>query len=298
MRANRSGPATPQDRYLIVSGDDFGLSSQVNKGVLQAHKNGILTNTSLMVTGGAWREAVEIAKSLPTLAIGLHLTLVQGRAALSPSQIPKITDGQGNFSNNALYSGLRYYFSGRVLSQIRSECRAQIERFLCTGLRLSHVDGHLNIHMHPSIMDILLSLKDEYRIPALRLTKENVFSRHALAGGFAWRKTWQAFIFANLARAAEKKLRQHGFGFPDNLFGLHQSGAVDETYLLRLLPTLKAGVSEIYCHPSLLPSPVGARWTPKYRRDLELQALTSQKVRDVVSQEGIQLVSYAMLRSP
>src|SRR5688572_26883014 len=134
-----------QDRSLIVTGDDFGMSPQVNAGILRAHRNGILTGASLMVTGTAWREAVELARAQPTLSVGLHVTL----------------------------AGLRYFFSRRAREQVAEECRAQIERFLSTGLALTHLDGHVNIHMHPVVCDALITLMQEYRIPAMRVTHED-----------------------------------------------------------------------------------------------------------------------------
>ena len=98
-------------RRLIVNGDDFGLSTQVNAGILHAHRSGILTSTSLMVTGPAWEDAVALAKATPSLSVGLHLTLVQGRAVLSPHLLPDLIDHEGNFSHNSTLAGLRYFFS-------------------------------------------------------------------------------------------------------------------------------------------------------------------------------------------
>ena len=283
---------SPAPRYLIVNGDDFGLSAQVNAGILHAYRSGILTNTSLMVAALAWEEAVEIAKSVPSLGVGLHLTLVQGKAVLPPRLLPSLTDSAGNFSHNPTLSGLRYFFSRRARNEVRAECRAQIERFLETGLPLSHVDGHVNIHMHPVVLDALLGLSEEYRIPAIRLTREDVGCSLGLDSSQVLRKRWEAFIFSHLAQEAEKKLRQAGIRYPDYLFGLHQSGGLDERYVLGLLPQLRDGVTELYCHPSFLPCPEVQRWTPTYRRDAELDALTSAAVREAIATQAIQLVNY------
>ncbi len=283
---------SPAPRYLIVNGDDFGLSAQVNAGILHAHRNGILTNTSLMVAALAWEEAVEIARSTASLGVGLHLTLVQGRAVLPPRLLPSLIDSAGNFSHNPTLAGLRYFFSRRARNEVRAECRAQIERFLETGLPLSHVDGHVNIHMHPVVLDALLELSEEYRIPAIRLTREDVGCSLRLDSSQALRKRWEAFVFSHLAQEAEKKLHQAGIRYPDYLFGLHQSGGLDERYLLGLLPQLRDGVTELYCHPSFLPCPEVQRWTPTYRRDAELDALTSAAVRNAIATQAIQLVNY------
>ena len=100
-----------QGKWLIVNGDDFGLSSQVNAAILHAHRQGILTNASLMVTGSAWKEAVALASTTPSLSVGLHLTLVQGWSVLPAYLLPNLTDQAGNFPYNSTLAGLRYFFS-------------------------------------------------------------------------------------------------------------------------------------------------------------------------------------------
>ena len=106
--------------------------------------------------------------------------------------------------------------------------------------------------------------------------------------GFWGEEGWEAPADAE----AEKKLRQAGIRYPDYLFGLHQSGGLDERYVLGLLPQLRDGVTELYCHPSFLPCPEVQRWTPTYRRDAELDALTSAAVREAIATQAIQLVNY------
>jgi hopanoid biosynthesis associated protein HpnK len=290
-------PTTRSGRQLIVNGDDFGLSPQVNAGILHAHRHGILTNTSLMVTAPAWEEAVALAQATPSLSVGLHLTLVQGRAALAPHLLPAVTDPGGNFSRTPTLAGLRYFFSRRARQQVRAECQAQIEKFLATGLPLAHVDGHLNIHMHPVVLNVLLELAREYGIKAMRVTCEDLAVSLALNTHHSLRKRWESVIFTGLSRAAEKKLRANGIAFPDALFGLHQSGDINERYLLGLLPRLREGVTELYCHPSFLPCREVQYWTPTYRRAVELEALTSPAVRAAVANQNIALVSYLDCRS-
>lgn len=279
-------------RALIVNGDDFGLSLQVNAGILQAHQKGMLTDASLMVTGAAWRDAVELAHRHPTLSVGLHVTLVQGKSVLPPHLLSSITDFGGNFPTDATLAGLRYFFSRRAREQVYEECRAQIERFLATGLALTHIDGHVNIHMHPVVCDAVIALMREYDIPAMRVTNEAVSLALAFDGRQRVRKLREAFIFSQLARRAKHKLRAARRAFPDALFGLHQSGQVDERYLLYLLPQLPPGITELYCHPAVFPCPEVTRWTPTYRRADELAALTSQNVRRAIDTLGIALMSY------
>ncbi len=279
-------------KRLIVNGDDFGMSERVNAAILYAHQHGILTNTSLMVTAKAWRGAIELARATPSLGVGLHLTLVQGRSVLSHPHVSRLTDRNRNFLNDPTRAGLRYFFSPRARSQVRDECRAQIERFLATGLPLAHIDGHLHMHMHPVVLDSLLELAREYGVRAVRLTRESLARSLALDPRAAPRKRRQSFIFRRLARHAEKKLAAAGLVWPDALFGLHQTGAVDGPYLLGILPHLHAGVTELYCHPAFLPCAEVQGWSPGYRRDLELAALTSRAVRRMIDDQNIELIGY------
>ena len=245
-----------------------------------------------MVTGPAWEEAVELALRAPSLQVGLHLTLVQGQAVLPHRAVSSLADGNGNFLNNPTLAGLRYFFSSRARAQVHDECRAQIERFLAADLPLSHIDGHVNIHMHPVVFDSLLGLAQEYGVRAMRITREDLTCSLALDARHGLRKRWESFIFSRLAHRAEQKLHASGIVFPDTLFGLHQSGALDEAYLLRLLPKLQTGTTELYCHPAFLPCPEVQRWTPTYQRDTELAALTSSAVRHGLDEQNIQLIGY------
>src|SRR5204862_7348089 len=126
---------------LVVNGDDFGYSRGVNRAILEAHDRGILTSTSLMVSGDAEEDAVAIARSRPALAVGLHLVLVAGSAASPPGEIPRLVDAAGRFPDSPVSAGLRYQFSVRARAELRREIRAQLVRFRATGLALSHVDG-------------------------------------------------------------------------------------------------------------------------------------------------------------
>lgn len=161
-----------------------------------------------------------------------------------------------------------------------------------TGLPLAHIDGHLNIHMHPTVLDILLPLLREYNIPAMRMTDEPVALSLSLDSRSGVRKRWESLIFTRLAARARKKLLMARVIFPSTLFGLHQSGEITESYLLRLIPQLTPGVTELYCHPAFLPCPEVQRWTPTYRREVELDALTRRSVRNALEARSVQLISY------
>lgn len=275
-------------RSLIITGDDFGVSSDVNQAIIQAHEQGILTSASLMVTGAACEEAVRLAEQHPNLAVGLHLVLVRGRSALPAEQVPHLVDKSGRFSHSPVLAGFSYQFSSAARRQLRMEIRAQLERFTQTGLPLSHVDGHLHLHMHPVVLKILVECAQEFGIRAIRLPKEDLRvnlqlerKRFLLQVGYAW-------IFGWLRRFGESRLRPAGIEFADQVYGLLQTGRVTEDYLLKLIPRISDSRVEIYSHPTLAlegNSPKGAS-----RRQLE--ALLSGRVRKVLESHGFNLASY------
>jgi hopanoid biosynthesis associated protein HpnK len=279
-------------RRLIVSADDFGLSPGVNAGILTAHRDGILTDASLMVNGAARTEAVELARATPTLSVGLHLVLVQGRATAAPQAVPALVDHDGMFRNQPVLNGFRYFFTPGMRAQLEREIQAQLDAYVRTGLPLSHVDGHLNIHMHPTVLSILLQLAPQYGIRALRLPREPLGISLRLDGRARVRKAMESVTFRGLVRWALPRLRAHGMRYPDQMFGLHQSGHVTEPYVLGVLAALPPGVTEIYCHASHVDSEA-RRWRPAdYECEAELAALTSARVRAALDAHGVARMSY------
>jgi hopanoid biosynthesis associated protein HpnK len=282
---------------LIVAADDFGMSAGVNAGILTAHRDGILTDASLMVNGVAFAGAVELARATPTLSVGLHLMLVQGRATLAPDEIPLLADRRGMFGTWPIWNGLRYFFLPGVRAQLRKEITAQLEKFAATGLVLSHVDGHLTIHMHPAVLGILLELAGRYGIRAVRLPREPLRPALRFDRRHAGRKLFEATVFNALSRFAEKRLVQAGIRHPDRMFGLHQTGHVNEEYLLAVLRDLPPGINEIYCHAAVVDDEA-RRWRPAdYESERELTALTSPRVRRAIEEAGIERISYGQLPS-
>jgi hopanoid biosynthesis associated protein HpnK len=280
-------------RRLVVTGDDFGLASEVNRGVVRAHRDGILTSTSLMVSAPAVDEAVALARETPSLAVGLHLVLVQGRPASPTAAAAGLAVPGGGFRTSAIPAALLYFFHPRLRAALRDEIRAQLERFRDTGLPLSHVDGHLNIHLHPVSQRILAELAPEFGIPAIRLSRDPIAENLRWDRAHALRKAFEGTAFRVLSRIAETRFGALGVVATKYVFGLHQSGACDEPYMLDLIPRLPAGDSELYCHPAEAQSPEMRRLMPEYVHARELAALTSPAVRRAVEAAGIELVRYA-----
>ncbi len=267
-------------RRLIVNADDFGRSSAINHAVIRAHQEGILTTASLMVNGSACAEAVALAHAHPRLGVGLHLSLVCGRSALKPTEIPGLVDDKYNFSDHPAWSGCRYFFQPGLRRQLRHEISAQFQKFRLTGLVLDHVNGHLNLHLHPTVFSILRHHDEEWRIRRFRLTHDPFWLNARLAGGQWPYRLTHALIFNLLSRRARPELDRRGIRHTGAVFGLLQNGRVSEDYVLKLLPRLPAGDSELYSHPSL----------DEFKH--ELDALVSPRVKAQVAQSGIELIRY------
>ncbi len=267
-------------RRLVVNADDFGRSPEVNAAVLRAHREGILTTASLMVNETAAGEAVALARAHPQLGVGLHLTLLDGRVALPPEQLGPLVNARGEFDRAPVRVGWRYFFRRELREPLRAEVRAQFARFRATGLRLDHVNGHLHLHLHPVVLPMVIEEMRRIGARHARLTRDPLRLELRLARGRWFYRLAHAAVFFWLVRAAQRQFERHGLRATDRVFGLLQSGHVDEAYLLRLLERLPPGDSELYAHPAL----------GKFEH--ELAALSSPRVRERIERSGIRLVRY------
>ncbi len=195
-------------RSLIVTGDDFGASPGVNTAIARAYDEGILTGASLLVTGEFASQAVVLARERPHLATGLHLALCDATSASPPAAIPDLVTPDGRFPASPGRTGMVHWIWRRRRSgQLEKEIRAQVERYLETGLPLDHVDGHHHLHMHPVVFDILLRCIEDYKIPWVRLVDED---RRARRRGDPLLGEIVAAIFGLLAAHHRRALTRRG----------------------------------------------------------------------------------------
>jgi chitin disaccharide deacetylase len=282
-------------RRLVVTGDDFGYSREVNRAIVEAYDCGVLTNASLMVGGDAAAEAIALARSRPGLSVGLHLVVADGRAALPASQIPRLVDGAGRFRAGLVRQGLRYQFSRGARSELAQEVRAQLERFEKTGLVLSRVDGHHHMHLHPTVLRILLALSDRFRIPAIRLPHEELFLALSLDRRAVASKVLSSLIFRLLVVSGQRRLRATGILASERVYGHLATGRITEDYLLGLIPRIRSDDVELYCHPATaLP---GERFHgPPASGPEEFAALLSERVKDALRRSRFILVGQEATR--
>jgi chitin disaccharide deacetylase len=277
-------------KLLIVNGDDFGASREKNAGIVRCYREGILTSTSLMVAEPAREEAAALARAYPELDVGLHLVFVQGKSVLPAARLTGLVDPQAAFTDRPITAGLRYFFNRGLRQKIVDECRAQIEAHLRLIGYLNHIDGHLNVHVHPVIIEILCDLAVEYRVPCLRLPREPVMTTIRLSRDHGARKLAESVVFRTLSARARRLMAQRGIKSVDWLFGLHQSGNFTRSYLHGLLARLPQGRTELYFHPA---EDVNAPAQNAARREVAL--LTDPSLRDLLTRHDIRLTTYREL---
>ncbi len=236
-------PARAAARRLIVNADDFGRSESINRAVIRAHREGILTTASLMTNERAFAQAVELARENPALGVGLHLTLICGHSALPQERIPELVNPDLEFDANP-------------------------------------TNGHLHLHLHPTVFRILMEDATQLGIRRLRLTFDPFWLNVRLTSGH-WRyRAMHALIHHCLAASARPRLKRRCIRHTRAVFGLLQNARVDENYITKLLPRLPAGDSELYSHPSL----------DEFRN--EFDALISPRLRAQIDTQRIQLIRY------
>jgi len=277
---------------IILNADDFGHSATINAAVVRAHREGVLTSTSLMVTGGAAEEAVALAREVPTLAVGLHLVVAAGRPVLPPDRIPHLVNGNGCFVDDPLRAGLQYFFGRAAQEELAQEIEAQFHRFSATGLPLSHVDGHLHMHLHPTVLRLLLPLAIAHGAQGLRLPRDDLWLSLAYDRSRAGRRLTWAIAFGLLSRYGSDQLGQLPLTVPHRVYGLMQTGRMEEAYVLRILSRLQEASAELYFHPSTRLE--GGRTGPNPG---DLSALLSPAVRRVIEERGMNLATYSCLKS-
>ena len=161
----------------IFNADDFGISKGVNAAIVKAHREGILNSASLMINQKYAAEAVKLAKEMPELEMGLHVNLTNEYPAASVQEIPLLVDGQGKLKNGFVNLLLLSFFKPRQLRlQVEIEMRAQIAKYLTTGLPMQHLDSHRHVHMIPQIFKTMRKLQKEFEVPRIRVMNENIFN--------------------------------------------------------------------------------------------------------------------------
>ena len=267
--------------------DDFGLSEAVNRGVIAAHRDGILTSASLMVTGDAFEHAAALARANPSLDVGVHLTLTEHRPLTDPATVPSLVDEQGRFLPHAIAFGRRY-LNGRIeLTEVRTELDAQIRRAAHAELPISHLDGHQHVHVLPGVAHVVADLAEQHGIRAVRHPAERL-------------RAYMLRDLRGIRRVAEKSLLKllcalsplRSLKRTDDFVGFYFGGRLTEQNLVTVLERVGlTGTTELMCHPGESdPASPYRHWG--YAWAAEVAALSSARVKELLRARGLTLISY------
>jgi hopanoid biosynthesis associated protein HpnK len=282
-------------KKLILTADDFGLSPAVNEAVEIAHRMGVLNTASLMVGAEAAGDAVDRARSLPSLRVGLHLTLVSGKP-VSPSQtLPGLVDSEGLFSPHLFRASVSFFSNPGVRRQLEREIRAQYETFLDTGLPLDHVNAHHHMHLHPTIGELALGIGREYELRAVRFPYEPVLPSWRASRTGLGRKWLSRLLLLPWLSLLKERLRRARIRSNDFLFGMNDTGRMNLDLVLRFLQFLPQGISEIYFHPAVGHGPEFDRTARNSHHQEEVAALTNPVLRQALMALDIKGTSFSDL---
>ena len=294
-------------RRLIVNADDFGLTSGINRAIVEARERGIVTSASLMANSQAFDEAAALARSLTAktghFSVGCHVVLVDGTPVLPPEQVSSLLH-PGAQNGSRLRAGL----SGFVLASFRSkldpaeveaEAAAQIHRLQAAGVEPSHFDTHKHAHMFPAVLRPLLRAARRCNVPAVRnpfgqmwpLPLTDVLRRRQL-----WKRFAQLNVLRNFAAKFRGEVESHGLRTTDGSVAVLVTGILDLPLFSKIVDNIPEGTWEFVCHPGYNDADLDrVRTRLRQSRAQELELLTSPEAREVLRRRGIQLISYREL---
>jgi hopanoid biosynthesis associated protein HpnK len=284
---------------LIINADDFGYTSGVNRAIVEAHTRGVVTSATVMANSPGFEEAARLARTVPELSIGCHVVLIDGKPALPADQVPslanqdsedvKFRDGLKSFAARAL--------TGRMnAAEIEAEAAAQIRTVQSAGIKVSHIDTHKHTHLFPAVLSPLLRAASACGVRAVRNPLGPRFplrSTHLLRRPSFWTRYAEVRVLRRFARKFREAVGREGFSTPDGTLGIEVTGVLDETLFRAIAESIPEGTWEFVCHPGYNDADLLASKTRlRKSRETELRVLTLPDAKQMLSDRGIELISY------
>lgn len=281
-------------RRLIVNADDFGLTTGVNRGIVESHQNGIVTSTTLMACSKKFAEAASLTKILPRLSVGCHVVLVDGEPTADPAKVPSLlsSDSSPQF-RVSLMNFAALAASGRLdEGQIEAEITAQIQKLQSAGVAVSHLDSHKHTHMFPVVLRGMLRAAKKCGVKAIR----NPFEPWVFAKFARWKRQFQLRMMSNFRRNFRNAFDDAGLTTPDGCIGVAATGGLNEDTFRQLIEKLPEGTWEFVSHPGYNDQELDTISTRlRESRQKELEILTSHTTKEILRQEQVELISYREL---
>lgn len=282
-------------RRLIVNADDFGLTSGVNRAILEAHTNGVVTSSTLMANGPAFSTAVDSAQKVPKLSIGCHVVLIDGVPVVDETRIPTLTEA-GRF-RDGLRSFAARALTGRIrATEIADEAVAQIRKIQGAGIAVTHFDTHKHTHMFPAIARPLLEAARSCGVRAVRNPFGPRFplrSSQLLARPNLWTRVAEVQVLRRFAAKFRQMVDREGFATSDGTLGIEVTGTLTESLFHAIATSVPEGTWEFVCHPGYNDNDLRqANTRLRESREIELRVLTLPEARTLLAEQGVELISY------
>mgnify|MGYP000869710617 FL=1 len=278
-------------KQIILNADDFGRHELINRAVEKGAADGVLRSATLMPGGAAFDDAVALARHTPALGVGIHLTLVNGNPVLPPAEIPSLVTQEGVFADDHTAFAVRLLRGKVNPEEVRAELAAQLRRMEAAGIHPTHADSHQHMHVLPGIIDIVLDLCKEARLPAMRAPRAPLFVGDFGGVGQLIGRTGLAV----LARRAAAKAKRRGIRVPDHFAGIVAGEAVDTATLTRIAANLRDGTTEVMLHPGTDNAVLIRASFWEHDFEAELAAVCAPAVQDALAASGAAIESFRAL---
>jgi hopanoid biosynthesis associated protein HpnK len=289
-------------RRLIINADDFGLTTGINRGIVEAHTRGIVTSSTLMANGRAFDDAVRLAKSVPRLSVGCHVVLIDGEPVLDAKRLPSLASahsGGARFRDGLPSFAIRALAGRLDPAEIEAEASAQIRKLQSAGVSVSHLDTHKHTHLFPAVLRPLLRAARACGVSAIRNPfgpRQPLKSSELLKRPNLWTRYAEVRILRSLASRFRNAATDEGLLTPDGTLGIVVTGALDEKLFRGIAAIIPEGTWEFVCHPGYNDDDLkSARTRLRESREIELRVLTMPEARALLLRQGIELISYREL---
>jgi len=287
-------------RQLIVNADDLGLTAGVNRAIRETHTGGIVTSATLMASGAAFEDAIELARSVPRLSVGCHVVLVDGAPVSEHGSIQTLLANRsaqpGRFYSRTSAVAARAVFGRLNPDQLVSEIVAQVQKIQAAGVQVTHLDTHKHTHIFPQILRALVKAARLCGVPAVRnpfVPMTSLRARQFADKPVLWKRYGQVRMLRSFAAQFHERMRRAGLATPDGVVGVIETGSFDRSLLRQALADLPEGTWELVCHPGYDDADLRAAGTRLLAsRDQERQLLTSPELRQFLDEQAIRMISY------
>ncbi len=296
----RCGCYTLCVRQLIVNADDLGLTAGVNRAIRETHIDGVVSSATLMATGAAFPDAIDLARSVPSLSIGCHVVLVDDAPVSEPDSILTLLSNRatppGQFHSSIANVALRAVSQGFDHDQLVLEIVAQIKKIQTAGVQVTHLDTHKHTHIFPQILRALVQAARICGVPAIRnpfMTASSLHLLHFSRRPGLWKRYGQVRLLNTFAARFQERMKRTGLSTPDGVLGVIETGSFDTSLLRRALTNLPEGTWELVCHPGYDDADLRAVKTRLLAsREKERELLMSPDLRQFLQEQEIRVIGY------